>query len=53
MPEMDEKVKDDIDNERLKPRKHPGILKLSSCSLPENITKTIQILVEGKHFQLI
>ncbi|XP_054276354.1 methyltransferase-like protein 17, mitochondrial [Macrosteles quadrilineatus] len=46
LPEMDLKVKDDIESERIKPRKHPGVLKQPTCSLPEDIVKTVKILTE-------
>lgn len=46
-PELDKTVKDDIESNKIKPRKHPGVMKIGSCSLPTNIIKAIEIVSEG------
>lgn len=49
LPELDQSIKSDIESDKIKPRKHPGVMKMSgNISLPEDIVHAIKIFAEGK-----
>uniref|UniRef100_A0A1B6GBT0 Methyltransferase-like protein 17, mitochondrial n=1 Tax=Cuerna arida TaxID=1464854 RepID=A0A1B6GBT0_9HEMI len=45
-PELDAAVKQDIETDKIKPRKHPGVIKFGTCSLPKEIIKAVSIVAE-------
>uniref|UniRef100_A0A1B6KGD8 Methyltransferase-like protein 17, mitochondrial n=1 Tax=Graphocephala atropunctata TaxID=36148 RepID=A0A1B6KGD8_9HEMI len=46
IPELDPVIRQDIENEKIKPRKHPGIVKFATCPLPDEIVKAISIVAQ-------
>lgn len=44
---LNEKINEDIENERFKPRHHPGIIKPKLISLPEHIVSAISKSIGG------
>lgn len=47
--EADPSLIANIENETYKPRQHPGIIKPRTVSLPPNIMKAIEIILQGSN----
>lgn len=48
---LNDKLNEDLENERLKPRHHPGIVKPKLISVPNDIVSAIEKSIGGNYFK--